>query len=133
MAEQSAKNKRSQALSNFSRCHNLLTPLLANPDSPSVVVIPMFEKLKVLWEKLEAAQDCYIELVTDIDVDNDPSGVAYIDNAGDRYAESLLAYSEYVNVCKVKESETDLFMVVCDDLLDNWLFLGQYDGVFNLI
>ena len=105
MAEQSAKNKRSQALSNFTRCHNILTPLLANPDSPSIVVTPQFEKLQVLWEKLEAAQDSYIELVTNIDVDIDPNGIAYINNAGDRYAESLQAYSEYVNKCQAKEND----------------------------
>ena len=64
-----AKNIRSQALANFTRCHNILTPLLADPDNPSIVVTPQYEKLKVLWEKLQGAQDSFIELATDIEME----------------------------------------------------------------
>ena len=69
MAELTAKNKRSQALANFTRVHNILTPLLANLDTPSSLVKPQFLKLQEMWDKLEAAQDVYIELVTTIDVE----------------------------------------------------------------
>ena len=100
-----AKNKRSQALSNFTHVHNYLTPLLANTDNPPVLVDPQFAKLQLAWEKLEAAQDVYIEQATDIDVDTDKNGIAYLDDAGVRYTNALHAYAEYLKSREAKDSD----------------------------
>ena len=104
MAELAAKNKRSQALSNFTRTHNIIEPLLANTDSPSVLVNSQFLKLQETWAKLEEAQDRYIELVTDFDVETDANGIAYLNDAGERYTNALHAYAEYLKKVAVKES-----------------------------
>ena len=104
MAELAAKNKRSQTLSNFTRTHNIVEPLLANTDSPSVLVNSQFLKLQETWAKLEEAQDGYMELVTNIDVETDANGIAYLDDAGERYTKALHAYAEYLKKVAVKES-----------------------------
>ena len=98
-----AKNKRSQALSNFTRTYNTLIPLLNNADAPPIVVNPQFTKFQNCLEKLETAQDTYIELVTDIDVDTDPNGVAYLDEPGVRYSTALTSYAEYLRKREVKD------------------------------
>ena len=91
-----AKKQRSQLLGNFTRAPKTLTPLLNTADAPLTVVNPLFEKLQNCWEKLEAAQDTYIELVTDIDVDTDPNGVVYLDEPNDRYSNALNSYTQYL-------------------------------------
>ena len=88
-----AKNKRSQALSNFTRTYNTLTPLLNNANAPLTVVNPQFAKFQNCWEKLEAAQDAYIEHAMGIDVDTDPNGVVYLNELGDRYSIALNSYT----------------------------------------
>ena len=98
-----AKNKRSQALSNFTRTYNTLTPLLNNANAPLTVVNPQFAKFQNCWEKLEAAQDVFIEHAMGIDVDTDPNGVKYLDEPGDRYSIALNSYTEYLK----KREEND--------------------------
>ena len=55
-----AKKRRSQALSNFTRSANVFDSLIAE-SSPSELVKPQFEKVVSCWDKLEAAQEVFIE------------------------------------------------------------------------
>ena len=93
MAADLSKKKRSQALSNFTRAHNELITYI-DESAPPVLTTPQFEKVESCWEKLEAAQDDFIEH-TDIDVDTDPLGVAYLDEPGTRHGAALKRYAEY--------------------------------------
>lgn len=101
MMADAAKKRRSQALSNFTRTVNVFDTLITNA-SPSELVKPQFEKVMSCWDKLEAAQDDFIEK-TDIDVDNDPSGVAYLNEPGGRHSAGMERYSEYLKSVKVIE------------------------------
>ena len=65
-----AKKRRSQAKSNFTRNVNALEVLIAGSET-LLVVTPQFEKVKTCWEKLETAQEEFIDR-TDIDIDEDP-------------------------------------------------------------
>lgn len=88
-----AKKRRSLAKSNFTRSFNALEVLIAGSET-LLVVTPQFEKVKSCWEKLEAAQEEFIDR-TNIDVDEDPEGVKYLDGPGDAYLRAMKAYSEY--------------------------------------
>ena len=88
-----AKKRRSQAKSNFTRSVNVLETLIAGSET-LLVVTPQFEKVKTCWEKLELAQEEFIDR-TDIDVEEDPEGIKYLDGPGDSHLRALKAYSEY--------------------------------------
>ena len=96
-----AKKQRRQALSNFTRTLNTFNTLIEDY-SPSVLVEPQFEKVVSCYEKLEAAQDEFIGK-TDIDIDVDPNGVAFLDEPSLRHANALKGYSAYLK--KDKEVE----------------------------
>ena len=96
------KKKRSQALSHFTRAYNELTTYI-DESAPPVLTTRQFEKLESCWEKLEAAQDVFIE-ETDIDVDEDPLGIKYLDEPGARHASVLKRYAEYLKKAKVTET-----------------------------
>ena len=95
-----AKNRRSQAKSSFTRSVHILEDLIADSET-ILVVTPQFEKMKSCWEKLEKAQEEFIER-TDIDIEEDPAGIQYLDGPGDAHLHALKAYSEYY-----KKSEND--------------------------
>ena len=80
MDENRAKKIRSNCLSNFTRSANTFDALY-NDEAPIDILTGAFEKVQSCWEKLEAAQDSFIEL-TAIDVDTDAMGIAYL-NAPD--------------------------------------------------
>ena len=82
---------RSQALSFFTRNLNSLNNLL-NASSPLDVVIPQFEKVQKCWEKLESAQERYVDKC-DIDIETDKDGLMYLDEPGERHDAVLLKYS----------------------------------------
>ena len=93
------KKQRSSALSKFTRNLNSLTNLL-DSNAPGTLVIPQFEKFKQCYENLEDAHDTFIA-VTEIDIETDKDGFAYMDGPSDqynvimkRYSESLTAFEE---------------------------------------
>ena len=88
------KKKRSQALSNFTRNVTTFNSLLGD-SAPSILVRPQFDKVQSCWEKLELAQECFIEK-TDIDIDTHKDGLAYLDEPGNTHSEILHQYSEYL-------------------------------------
>ena len=53
----------------------------------NALVTPQFEKVKSCWEKLEDAHDKFMSTVDEssMDLDTDPEGYLYIDDATGRY------------------------------------------------
>ena len=96
-----AKNCRSQAKSNFTRAYNHFNKLIDN-SSPSELVKKQFEKIMSCWDKLEMAQDDFI-MKTDIDVDAEEDGIAYLDAPGENHSDAMERYSEYLKTVKVVE------------------------------
>ena len=73
-------------------------------ENPPVLVNPQFVKLQVAWEKLEAAQDVYIEQATDNDIDTDANGITYLDDAGVQSTNALHAYADYLKNREAKDT-----------------------------
>ena len=93
----SEKRERSTALRNFTRNLNLLNQLF-DEAAGKVLVTPQYEKVKSCWEKLEEAHDRFIATVDEkaMDIDTDPEGYSYIDDATGRYNEMLKRYAAYL-------------------------------------
>ena len=93
----SAKRERSTALRNFTRNLNLLSELF-DESAGNALVTPQFEKVKSCWEKLEDAHDKFMSTVDDssMDLDTDPEGYLYIDDATGKYNKVLKRYSAYL-------------------------------------
>ena len=110
------KKRRSYALSNFTRSFNALNSLI-DDSAPHVIANPQFEKVKSCWEKLELAQESFIEK-TDIDIENDVSGLAFLDEPGERHSAALRRYSEYLKKEDVREKSEVQKKTEEDRLLD---------------
>ena len=93
----SEKRGRSTALRNFTRNLNLLNDLF-DEKAGNVLVAPQFDKVKSCWEKLEDAHDRFMAIVDDsaMDVDTDPEGYSYIDDATEKYNQMLKRYAAYL-------------------------------------
>ena len=93
----SEKRGRSTSLRNFTRNLNLLNDLF-DEKAGSVLVAPQFDKVKSCWEKLEDAHDRFMAIVDDsaMDVDTDPEGYSYIDDAKEKYNQMLKRYAAYL-------------------------------------
>ena len=102
MADVAAKKCRSQAKSNFTRAITVFNNLV-NAKSPLNLVTKQFDKVMSCWEKLEAAQDEFTDK-TEIDVDSDANGVAYLDEPGLKHAEAMNSYSTYLTEMKTLET-----------------------------
>ena len=85
---------RASAKSKFTRQETLLTELLHNR-SAKAIVTPQYEKFVEYWQKLEDAQDRFLE-VTDIDVEEDADGLKYLDGPSLWYRNLVKDYSEFV-------------------------------------
>ena len=94
MAANQEKKKRTQALSNFTRNINVLHSLL-DDTAPSVLVNPQFEKVRNCWEKLELAHDDFIA-ATDIDIEAEKDGIAFMNGPDERHQDVLRRYSAYL-------------------------------------
>ena len=99
--EKKRRHARSQALSNFTRSANVLDSLITE-SSPVELVKPQFEKVSSCWERLEAAQEVFIEN-TEIEVDTDANGIAYLDVPGVKHAQIMKNYSTYLKGVKVAQ------------------------------
>ena len=95
------KKQRSSALQKFTRNLNTLTNRL-DSNSPGSLVNPQYDKLKVCYENLEDAHDSFIA-ATDIDVETDKDGFAYMDVPSTQYNEILKRYSEKLPEFEVQE------------------------------
>ena len=74
---------RASAKSKFTRQETLLQELLQN-GSAKAIVTPQYEKFVEYWQKLEDAQDRFLE-VTEIDIDEHADGLKYLDGPSLRY------------------------------------------------
>jgi cell fate regulator YaaT (PSP1 superfamily) len=59
-------------------------------------VDPQYERMKAAWEALETAQDVFLN-ATDIDIEEDPIGIAYLDEPGEKFREVVKKYAAFLN------------------------------------
>ena len=95
------EKQRTVALRNFLRNFNSLIDML-DGGAPEVIVTPQYLKFQACWEKLEAAQDAFLN-VTDVDVETDPSGFVYIEEPKELYRRVVLLYSSFLKEQKEVE------------------------------
>ena len=91
-----ANKRRTQAKKNFSRAFNQLTALL-DDDSPADLVKPQFDKLRSCWEKLETAQDEFVEVSEDAEEDT------FLDDPENSYGTATKRYSDFLKKEKTDE------------------------------
>ena len=97
------KNRRSSALGRFTRSVNVLRSAIQS-ESPISVVTPKFEKVNEAWDKLEAAQDAFIE-ATNIDIETHADGLQYLDAPENTFTKIVNEYSEYFK--QVEQQDKD--------------------------
>ena len=103
---QEEKKRRTTAKSNFTRSVNKLNSLLDKDVSQADLVKPLFEKVKECYDALEKAQQEFLE-ATDIDLDNDANGFAYMDDCDATHEAAVVRYSNFL---KKETNEQLLFM-----------------------
>ena len=93
----SEKRERSSALRNFTRNLNLLNELFDDAAGNSLVT-PQYNKVKSCWERLEEAHDEFMAKAdeTAMDIETDPMGYPYIDDASGKYNKMLKRYDAYL-------------------------------------
>ena len=96
---------RTQARKNFTRSVTSFN-LLHNESASIDLVTKAFEKVESCWERLELAQNAFIE-VTEIDIETDPKGVVYLDVPEQNYQDVLKSFSAYRKKVLLEE-ETNL-------------------------
>ena len=94
MVDAAAKRRRSSALSNFTRNENLFNNRIKN-SAPLSIVTPLYGKVTLAWEALEKAHNEFLE-VTEIDIEEDPGGLKYLDEPTGRYDSVSDSYSNYL-------------------------------------
>ena len=94
MAALQEKRKRTTELSNFTRNLNKLNKLF-DAAAPSVLVNPQFGKMTDCYERLEQAHNEYLA-VTDVDIEADKEGLAYLNEPDLRHEEALQRYATYL-------------------------------------
>ena len=87
MAGVQEKRKRITEKSAFSRSVTKLNKLIASAASLSLVE-EHFEKVKNCYERLETAHNDFL-MATDIDIENEPDGIAYMTDPDWKYEEVL--------------------------------------------
>ena len=104
MADQE-KKMRTNALKNFTRSVGTLEKLITD-SVPSSIILPqvtkLWDKVCECWEKLESAQDSFIEK-TDIDVDTHKDGFQYLDAPTVTYNDLIIKYSTFCSTAKEAE------------------------------
>ena len=87
---EAAKKARSQCAKNFTRSVNSYNDL-HDKELPLDLLTRTFEKVLSTYEKLEGAQDTFVE-VADGEIEED-----YLDEPSVRYQKVLVAYGEFSN------------------------------------
>ena len=96
MAAAPEKTKRIVAKSNLTRNINKLTKVLDVGASLDLVT-EQFHKVRDCYGKLEQAHDDYL-LVAEIDISEDPDGIAYMNAPDASYEQVLERYAQYAKV-----------------------------------
>ena len=91
MAAVERMEKRVTAKSNFTRNINKLNRLL-DGEAQVTLVTPLFEKMNRCYEELEKAQEEFLA-ETDIDIETDKDGIAFMEDIDKTHEASVLKYS----------------------------------------
>jgi hypothetical protein len=92
---EAAKKVRSQCLKNFTRSVNSFNDVLAN-QLPLDLLTRSYEKVQTCFEKLEAAQDSFVEVDDNVEATDDGEIEAdYLDEPAGRHQKVLIAYGEF--------------------------------------
>ena len=110
-------SKRSTALGGFTRSVNVLRSAITTK-SPISVVKPKFKKVNETWDKLEAAQDAFIEK-TDIDIENHADGLKYLDVPTETFTNVVREYSEYFKLVERQDKDDVKRKEEADKLVEN--------------
>ena len=95
MAAVNEKKQRSLAKSNFTRNINKLNSLLDNNVSQAELVTPQFDKVNECYELLEKAHQEFLK-ATDINIEEDDDGFAYMEKCDETHATTVGRYSEFL-------------------------------------
>ena len=87
MVADQEKKKRTTEKSSFTRSINKLNKLFDANASLSLVT-EQFEKVKNWYDRLETAHNEFL-LATDIDIENDADGEAYVNESDSKYEDAL--------------------------------------------
>ena len=113
-----AKQKRTSALKAFTRNENAIK-VMFDAGSPSQIVTAQFQKLQGCWDKLEDAQEAYIESITGA---VDDATMNALDEPSTRYQAVVKSYSTFMKTfseqdraaeLKTREEEETLSVQVC--------------------
>ena len=95
------KKQRTFMKANFTRKLNVLAELM-DESAQTFLVEEAYEKFKTCWEKLEESQEAFI-MASDIDIENHPDGLKYMDAEYERYNAMLKRYSSYLKTSEESE------------------------------
>ena len=90
------------ALANFTRQVNFFHSLAEKENAQECLVTSQYEKVVTCWEKLEAAQDCFLEKSA-IDIESDPDGLVFLNEPEGRYLSVTSRYSEFLDRNRTNE------------------------------
>ena len=93
MAALAEKNRRTVSKSNLTRNINKLNKIL-DAEASIELVKEQFNKVRDCYNKLEQAHDEFL-LATDVDIDSDPAGIAYMNEPDMSYETVLERYAKY--------------------------------------
>ena len=95
MAPAEKKTQRATAKSNFTRYVNKLNNLLDSDVTQAELVTPLFEKVNKYYDHLENTHNEFLA-VTDINIDEDADGVAYMEKVDKTHDAIVIRYSEFL-------------------------------------
>ena len=96
------KKARSIALANFTRQVKLFHSLVEQENVQEKLVTPQYEKVVAGWERLESTQDSFLGK-TAIDIENEPHGLAFLNEPEERYSSVMSRYSQFLERTRTHE------------------------------
>ena len=102
MVAEQEKKKRTVDKSAFSKSLTKLNKLF-DADASLSLVTEQFEKVKSCFERLEDAHNEFL-MATDIDIENDPAGLAYMTESDEKYETALDRYARYQKTVEQEQS-----------------------------
>ena len=97
---------RTQAKKNFTTSVNSFNIL--HGDSPTLDLLSKaFDKVQLCWDRLESAQNEFIEVTNIVDIENDPKGLPYLDESEQKYQDVLSLFNNFTKKA-VQDEATQL-------------------------
>ena len=103
MAGEQEKRKRITEKSAFTRSVNKLNKAIAATASLSLVT-EHFQKVRDCYERLETAHNDFL-MATDIDIETEPEGIAYMTESDTKYEDALESFTVYQKTAEKEEAE----------------------------